>query len=185
MRSPVRLGAGTAPAVAATALLLAGSAVADGTKTGAPADQETAERCRGAVHREFDFWLGTWEVRNEAGALLGRNEIRRMARGCALLENWHGIGGGQGISVNTFDDKLHKWTQRWVGDGATLWLEGGLEEGRMVLAGTRSTPGGEVRDRITWTPLPEGRLSQVWDVSTDGGKSWRTLFAGYYSAVGK
>lgn len=189
MRSPLRSGAGPAPFLAATALLVAGNGVADPATTQAPAEQAPAEQaqagCEDAVHREFDFWVGTWEVRSEDGELLGRNEITRVAHGCGLLEDWHGADGGEGMSINTYDRGLGKWTQRWVGAGSVLWLEGGLEDGRMVLAGERGTRTGRVQDRITWTPLPEGRVSQVWEVSADGGKTWRLLFAGYYSAAGE
>jgi hypothetical protein len=169
--------------LAAAALLAATGGAADQASTSPPAEQ-AAGSCHGAVHREFDFWVGTWDVRSEDGGLLGRNEITRIAHGCGLLENWHGADGGEGMSINTWDRGLGKWTQRWVGAGSVLWLEGGLDEGRMVLGGVRKTRAGPVQDRITWTPLPEGRVSQVWEISADGGKSWRLLFAGYYSAAG-
>jgi hypothetical protein len=183
MRSPLRFGAPKAPVLAATALLVSGSGVADQATPPAPAEQGPA-RCEEPVHREFDFWVGTWDVRSEAGELLGHNEITRIAHGCGLLENWHGADGGAGMSINAYDGSLGKWTQRWVGEGSVLWLEGGLEDGRMVLGGVRETRAGRAQDRITWTPLPEGRVSQVWEVSTDGGKTWRLLFAGYYSPAG-
>lgn len=145
---------------------------------------QIAERCRGAEHRQFDFWIGEWEVRNPHGELVGHNEIRRVSRGCALLENWQGVGGGRGMSINSYDADRGAWTQRWVGAGATLWLEGAFAEGRMVLAGAapRSTPDGPVLDRLTWTPLPDGRVRQLWEVSADDGRSWRAIFEGFYGA---
>lgn len=166
-------------------LLIPGGTAVSRSPDEAPETRDIVERCSGAKHREFDFWLGNWEVRNAGGDLLGHNQIRRVAGGCGLLESWRGISGGQGMSINTYDGDREKWTQRWVGAGATLWLEGNLEDGRMVLAGTapRSTPHGEVLDRLTWTPLPDGRVRQVWEISTDGGGSWREFFVGFYSAA--
>ncbi|HSR42289.1 MAG TPA: hypothetical protein VLL48_08960 [Longimicrobiales bacterium] len=35
-------------------------------------------------------------------------------------------------------------------------------------------------DRITWTPLSGGRVEQRWDLSSDGGESWETVFRGIY-----
>jgi hypothetical protein len=169
--------------VAAGALGMRASVVtAQGVATTADA-AEIAERCRGPEHRQFDFWLGAWEVRDSVGALLGQNDITRVSAGCALHEDWRGAGGGVGISVNTYDAALGKWTQRWVGAGAALWLEGGLEDGTMVLAGTapRTTPRGAVLDRITWMPLPDGRVRQAWDISTDQGQTWMPSFVGFYS----
>lgn len=173
------------PALAAATLLVLASAASSQSDDEASGEPGTAERCRGLEHREFDFWVGTWDVRSAEGELLGTNEIRRVAGGCGLLENWRGAGGGEGMSINAYDRERQRWTQRWVGVGATLWLEGGLEERQMVLAGKRSTPRGEVLDRITWTPLPGGRLRQVWDVSADAGESWQPIFEGFYSPSGE
>lgn len=173
-------------AIAATALGLGPGVEAQEPDQAEEAFQ-VAERCATPEHRQFDFWVGLWEVRNPDGQVVGRNEIRRISGGCGLLESWTGAEGGTGMSINTYDADLGRWTQRWVGAGATLWLEGGLEEGpegrRMVLAGTepRSTPRGQVLDRIIWTPLPDGRVRQVWKTSSDGGESWDEAFVGLYS----
>lgn len=149
------------------------------------AEAEIADRCRGDEHRQFDFWLGSWEVRNAEGEVIGENEIRRIARGCGLLESWQGATGGRGLSLNTYDAARGKWTQRWVGAGTTLWLEGGLDDGNMVLAGMppRASQQGAVLDRITWTPLPDGRVRQVWEVSPEAEEGWREVFRGFYERV--
>lgn len=171
-----------ATALAAAALVLPAASGAAQTNPGPDTRPETAARCDGATFRQFDFWIGEWEVRNPAGEIVGHNEIRRVARGCGLLERWRGADGSRGTSVNTYDASRKKWTQRWVGDGAALWLEGGMEDGSMVLSGTspRSTPRGPVLDRISWTALPDGRVRQLWEVSADGGKTWQAAFEGLY-----
>lgn len=151
------------------------------------ADTPPAERCSAPAFRQFDFWVGEWDVRNPDSEIIGHNAIRRVAGGCALLESWEGAGGSTGVSINTYDVKRERWTQRWVGAGATLWLEGNLEERqdgiRMVLTGTeaRSTPRGEVNDRISWTPLDDGRVLQVWEVQPASGGDWAEIFRGMYS----
>lgn len=48
--------------------------------------------------REFDFWIGEWEVRTADGQLAGHNSIRRAERGCVLIEEWTGAGGTSGMS---------------------------------------------------------------------------------------
>ncbi len=151
----------------------------------AAAADDVAPRCRAPEYRQFDFWLGEWEVRNAAGDVVGHNEVRRVAGGCGLLESWRGTGGGSGTSLNTYDAERGHWTQRWVGDGTTLWLVGGLDGGRMVLSGTspRTTPRGAVLDRISWSALPDGRVRQLWEISPDG-ENWSVGFDGYYSRIG-
>jgi hypothetical protein len=65
--------------------------------------------------------------------------------------------------------------------GVYLQLEGGIEDGNMVLSGTRQTADGEVIDRITWITLEGERVRQLWELSADGGKTWQILFDGMYA----
>ncbi|MGD8496061.1 MAG: hypothetical protein PVF05_07690 [Gemmatimonadales bacterium] len=142
------------------------------------------QACQADVHRQFDFWLGEWKVTNQKGQEVGRNTISRVADGCALLEQWRAAGGGTGNSLNTYDPATGHWNQYWVGGGGTrLHLEGGLEDGAMVMSGQRMTQNGEIVDRITWTPMDDGRVEQKWDQSTDDGQTWTTGFLGYYERV--
>jgi hypothetical protein len=55
-----------------------------------------------------------------------------------------------------------------------------MADGAMRLEGTMHSPRGKQRSRITWTPLPDGRVRQLWEVSSDGGSSWAVSFDGYY-----
>jgi len=162
------------------------AAVGRGAERAAAASDTTAKRCSGAAFHQFDFWEGDWVVRNPQGKVLGHDQVHRVVDGCALVETWQGGGGGHGMSINTYDTDRGEWTQRWVGSGSTLWLLGGLEKGSMVLTGAapRTTPKGKVLDRITWTPLPDGRVRQVWEISPDGGHSWTKSFEGLYSPMG-
>lgn len=147
-----------------------------------PAVGRASPPCSTSEHREFDFWLGDWEVRSREGQVLGRNSITRIAA-CGLLESWRGAGGGEGVSVNAYDPARGKWTQRWVGaGGAVLWLEGGLIDGAMVLTGTmmRMTARGGVIDRLSWTPMPDGRIVQAWDTRADDTGPWTRIFEGHY-----
>ncbi|HUF27874.1 MAG TPA: hypothetical protein VMM18_12940 [Gemmatimonadaceae bacterium] len=137
--------------------------------------------CTAPEHRQFDFWVGTWAVTDSAGRQLGTNDISRIAGGCGLHEHWRGGQGGEGMSLNTWQPALGRWTQFWVGSGTVLHLTGGLDTlGRMVLAGDRTTPQGTVRDRITWEPLDAATVGQRWEVSRDRGASWQTIFEGIY-----
>jgi hypothetical protein len=141
--------------------------------------------CSAPEHRQFDFWLGDWEVRDPKGKEAGRNRIVAIHGGCALLENWNGATGFSGTSLNIYDADRGKWHQTWVDSGGgLLLLDGGLVDGRMVLGGeslTSDVPPKAARQRITWSPLPDGRVRQLWESSTDGGKTWDVVFDGIYS----
>jgi hypothetical protein len=143
--------------------------------------------CMGPEFRQFDFWLGEWEVRDATGKLQGTNRIVSAHKGCALEEHWTGAGGFSGTSLNLYDAGRKQWHQTWVDStGALLQLDGGLVDGRMVLSGatpSANSADGRALQRIAWTPLPDGRVRQLWESSADGGKTWTVTFDGYYTKV--
>jgi hypothetical protein len=142
-----------------------------------------AKPCTAPAHRQFDFWLGDWDVTTPDGKPAGHNRITLILGGCALREEWTGASGTHGTSLNMFDDGARKWRQTWVDDGGTvLLLTGEFKGGKMVLEGDSPAAGGaSVRQRIAWTPLSAGRVRQLWDSSADGGKSWKIEFDGTYT----
>jgi hypothetical protein len=136
-------------------------------------------------YRAFDFWAGDWDV--YAGPqLVGGNHIDRIARGCALLENWTGARGDSGKSLNYFDPTDGKWRQDWVGDGGQIiHYVGEMKDGAMRMMGDTRLPNGSKRvARGTWTPRPDGSVHQLLETSPDGGKTWNTGFDGVYVKKG-
>lgn len=172
-----------APSILAGILAMAiGDSGGPSTATDPPAQPAPAAKpCSAAAYRQFDFWLGDWNVATPDGKPAGTNRITRILGGCALREEWVGAAGTTGTSLNAFDAATRRWRQTWVDDkGGVLLLEGGFQKGRMVLAGDHPVDGRSVRERITWTPLPGGRVRQLWDSSKDGGKTWEVAFDGTY-----
>lgn len=142
-----------------------------------------AERpCAAPEYRQFDFWVGAWDVYNPQGQTVGANRITVEQGGCVLHEHWTGAKGGTGESFNIYDRARGAWHQTWVSaQGVLLLLEGGLNEaGEMVLSGSSLSRTGTVLNRITWTPHADGSVRQHWEVSGDGGEQWRTVFDGLY-----
>lgn len=139
--------------------------------------------CAAAEFRQFDFWLGDWKVTDPKGNLAGTNLVTLEFDGCVLQEHWKGSKGGTGSSFNVYDGAAKRWHQTWVDNGGTLLsLNGGLVEGRMVLEGQRQGPKGEpVVNRISWEKLADGRVRQLWTISSDAGKTWSTAFDGVYA----
>lgn len=132
--------------------------------------------------RQFDFWIGEWEVTAPNGQAAGRSRIEKIAGGWGLLENWTGAGGGEGKSLNTWIPGRKQWQQFWVGAGGALELAGGLNaQGEMVLGGQHKDGQDRlVSERITWSPNADGSVRQHWEQSADGGKTWQTVFDGLY-----
>lgn len=148
-------------------------------------DEKAGIACDVPERRQFDFWLGEWEVRDPEGRLAGRNSISSLFDGCALREEWRGKSGHRGTSLNAWSPARGTWHQTWVdGSGMLLLLEGGLRDGAMVMEGEAAFPGEPsrvVRHRISWSRIDEDpdRLRQHWEVAAEGG-AWETVFDGRY-----
>jgi hypothetical protein len=140
--------------------------------------------CSRPEHRQFDFWVGEWDVTRPDGRQAGTNRIRPIHGGCALQEEWSGRGGFSGTSLNAFDASTGRWHQTWVGsDGLLLQLDGGLKDRTMELTGaTVGANGARTLQRIRWTPMggTPARVRQLWETSTDGGRTWSVTFDGTY-----
>ena len=147
--------------------------------------------CTGPQYREFDFWLGEWEVRSAAGQLLGHNRITKRHGGCVVFEEWENAGGTGGSSFNFYDEPTKQWHQFWVDASGTNWLSsdkqgnpvtlrGGIRDGAMVMTSHPDTVPSIGQTRVTFRPLPDGRVRQTFEGSTDGGKTWTVSFDGFY-----
>lgn len=148
-----------------------------------------ATPCSTAKHRQFDFWIGDWNVSSD-GQTAGTNSIHPIHKGCALQENWQGSGEGgiSGSSFNIYDQANDKWHQTWVdASGTLLELNGAFVDGAMVLGGERPARdgSGKTLHRITWTPFDDGSVRQLWEASNDGGGNWNVLFDGLYEKKSK
>ena len=126
-------------------------------------------------HRQFDFWIGSWNVAIASdGRAAGRNRIERVHGGCTLLESWEGASGFCGNSFSWWEPREGVWRQLWRdSSGLTLDLSGGFADGRMRMFAITHEPGGEpVYNRITWSPLPSGEVRHLWETSRDWGERW-------------
>lgn len=138
-------------------------------------------------HRQFDFWVGEWNVYNPQGTQIGTNTVERVVGGCLVMENWTGGGGGSvGKSMNFYDATARKWRQTWVdGRGSVLEFAGEFKDGAMHYAAETSGPNGaRTLARLTFFHLGPDRVRQLWEQSPDGGKTWSVVFDGMYLRKG-
>ena len=77
---------------------------------------------RGPEFRQFDFWLGRWEVHTPDGKLAGVNRIEREYGGCVVHEHYDTGKGYTGESLNIYDAARKVWHQSWVDSSGTLLL---------------------------------------------------------------
>ena len=137
--------------------------------------------CVAPEFRQFDFWFGHWNVIGPKGKQVGTSEVSPASEGCAIREQWTGGDGKSGMSLNYYDAAEGQWHQDWVGaDDTILHLHSRIKDGAMVMNGSIKGSKGTYLNRITWTPLPAGKVKQEWAISTDDGATWKTSFVGIY-----
>jgi hypothetical protein len=136
------------------------------------------------VYRQFDYWLGTWDVRPNGAAPdtapPASNVITKVHNGCVILESWT-APGQTGQSFNIYDRVERKWHQTWVDSTGGLheyWGE--LRDGNMVYEGDIPAPpgsgGGRVRTRLTFFRQADGSIRQYAERTADGGKTWAVVY---------
>ena len=150
-----------------------------------PSTLRTSAACSADPDRHrFDFWIGEWKVTTQGGTTVGSSIIQPIADGCGLLENWTGLRGETGKSLNSYSRALHQWQQFWVGSGGevTAYSSGEWDGHSMVFrAAPQSTPqGAPVTRRLTFTPLADGTVRQLGEQSPDTGATWSIQYDFYY-----
>jgi hypothetical protein len=143
----------------------------------------TSDRSRGAAKvieaetalgaRDFDFWLGEWEVSWDDRR--GTNVIEPIFDGRVILEQFDGHPGAdfRGMSVSVYDESARVWRQTWVdSEGNYLQFTGSFGDGVMDLRGERS---GDLV-RMQWRDIRSDALTWLWQRSEDGGESWVTMW---------
>ncbi len=153
------------------------------------AAQPATAGCEAPEHRQFDFWIGEWDVRNrqldparpgdttlhETG--VATNRVYAVLDGCAIVEHWEGHllpdRHVLGFSVRAWDPARGTWVAllNWPGPRgpAFFTLEGTFEDG----VGTFSfdaPAGGRVRyrfedirpDGLRWAASRRGPGEENW-----------------------
>ena len=130
--------------------------------------------------REFDFWIGEWDVQDKnSGSRVGTSSVQLILGSCVIFENWTDVFGSSGKSLNSFNRAQGWWQQNWVDDsGVTTDFTNGLLDGNaMVYQSSGKAPDGtNFARRLTFFNLGPDRVRQFSERSTDGGKSWSTEY---------
>ena len=139
--------------------------------------------CKAAPEfRQFDFWIGEWDVKTPQGGLAGQSSVQLILGQCIIFENWTAGSGASGKSFNIYDVNDKKWHQTWVSDkGVFTHYIGGLKDGSMVVVADTVVGGKKTLAKMTFSKLPNGDVRQFGENSVDGGKTWTTSFDLIYS----
>lgn len=139
----------------------------------------------GPEYRQFDFWIGDWDV-TSSGAPAGQSHVERILGECVIWENWTGTSGVSGKSFNAWDSTRNEWRQSWFDSTGTVTeYHGTFADKKMVLVADSLLPGPdgklqETQQRMTFYDQG-GTLRQHGENSTDAGKTWQTVYDLLYS----
>jgi hypothetical protein len=128
-----------------------------------------------AEHRDFDFWLGEWDVFSGDKK---ESSIQPIIGRCVIYENYQQKDGYSGKSFNFYDRHLHQWRQTWVDvSGMASEFAGSFQEGGIRYEGESHYPDGKkALRRMTLLPLTQNRVRQSSEISRDNGKTWEPLY---------
>lgn len=149
------------------------------------AQQVQQSKCKTqSEYRQFDFWIGEWEVKNPNDVVVGNSTIELIVGDCVILENWSSVTGYTGKSLNYYSLVDQKWHQKWIGsDVIPIEFSGDNdpETKSMNYIGKGIGQDGIKLDyKLTFYHLTDNHIRQHWEQSNDDGTTWVTIFDGHY-----
>lgn len=141
--------------------------------------------CNDSLHRQFDFWIGEWDVYGKAGQKAGDSRISLILDSCVILEEWTSAGINQGFrfagkSFNTYNRNSGQWQQTWVSNvgGTTEYLKGFFQDQKLVFL---TNPFPFKKDtiavrRLTFHNLGPDKVRQHGEISKDDMRTWLTEY---------
>lgn len=139
-------------------------------------------------NRQFDFWVGVWDVRPYTTpnvAPTARSIIEKANGNCTIVENYYTKGGYVGKSFNIYDAVQHKWRQFWNDNGGTVIEFFGeydaAEKALKYRSESVNAQGQKQLGKMTFYNLSEDKVRQLWEISTDAGATWTIAFDGLYT----
>lgn len=156
----------------ALAICMASSSNAQTSAPNAPAAPTAPPSCSTPAHRQFDFWVGQWDV-YPAGSdvLVAKSLIENLYDGCAVRENWMPLKGSTGGSINIYRSKTGEWRQIWVDSGNEVHEYRGHWTGKAMEFEGEAKDAGELgrKVRMTFEPLADGSVVQTGYKWSDKG----------------
>jgi len=162
------------------------------SRASAQTQQAGASPCAAdSNYQRLAFWVGDWEVVDSTGAHYANQRVRAVIDSCAITAEWTGRVGDKGLNLSAYDRQTGEWRQVYVSNQVPAPLGITLRRSDPSYAGPGlrfipllAAPAGNlVRSRVTIMPLTDRRVMQLFEDSSDGGKSWRTVFKAEHRGI--
>jgi len=138
--------------------------------------------CTSKEYRQFDFWIGNWDVYDTLGNKIGENNILSLQNDCLIQENWQSKNE-TGTSYNFYDKTDQMWNQVWVDNtGFVIKLKGKYSNNKMVMRSEKvnGKSGKPYYNELNWLENKDGTILQTWFAVDKNGNKLRLIFKGIY-----
>ena len=158
----------------------------------------SAQGACSAESRDFDFWIGEWDVMNrnrpaeearwyDTGSATSR--VYPVVAGCGVVEHWRGHTFGEfvvGFSLRAFNPQRGQWdlVLLWPNQGNPRFgaLGGGFRHNRGEFFSQNVTAEGDTTyTRFTFSDITPNSLRWQDGSSSDAGRSWESSWIMEYS----
>ncbi len=145
------------------------------------------EGCLTGPMAQFGRYIGDWNMTDWTLSPDGKNwtqgkgarwNFTCVGNGIAVQDFWMPAGGGQGTNLRIYDPKKESWDIAWTAKASPGFSHITAKQdqaGNVVMhyVSPKQTPA----RRITFfAPEADGGWNWHLDISTDGEKTWRTVF---------
>lgn len=148
---------------------------------------EPVRPCDSPEARQFDFWLGEWDLTwpaeqtgGEPGVTgRGTNSIGRMFGDCVIEENFAFPDQGfLGHSVSVYDPQAGMWRQTWVDSQGNYLIFVGSYDGTTMELRTPivERDGEQIVQQMVFSNIQPDSLNWDWQGSRNGGDTWNDLW---------
>jgi hypothetical protein len=132
----------------------------------------------------FDFWLGAWTVAAPGGQANATSRVALELGKCLVVERWNDGRGhlGENLFGYSADDK--EWHGLFADNEGRVhvFVDGKVSDGTAVFTGpSRGEQGQTILNRVTIRRVSDNHVEQVWQKSSDNGKTWTDAFRGEYT----
>lgn len=141
--------------------------------------------CNSPEFRQFDFWIGEWDVFGKTGQKAGDSKISVILDSCIILEEWTSANVQRGLryagkSFNTWNASAKQWQQTWVDNvgNTTAFTKGAFDNNKIVFY-TEPFPFSKdttATRRLTFFALEKNKVRQLGEITKDKGATWATEY---------
>jgi hypothetical protein len=145
--------------------------------------RKNAHTCNSPEFRQFDYWLGEWDVEAN-GQKIARSSIQLILDECVIFENYEAFRGYAGKSFSVFEKSAGAWQQCYVdtGGGYHRWTDGHPDaNGAMTFRWDYTLNGQKTLNKMTYVKEGPDKVRQILEASTDDGKTWAQTYNGLYT----